>query len=306
MIHFVHSEDSHAPEPQRPWARKRFTRPARWSEALITAGIWLGFGVVMIPWISIIATVIIRGSKAFYMNYLTTDMLVNSSDDPLNVGGVGHAVVGTLIMVTVAAAVAVPLGILTALYIVEIKGRFAKAVRFFTQAMSGVPSIVAGLFIYSMVVVGITHKYNAIAGSMALAILMLPTVARTAEEVLKVVPRELRDGSYALGASQWRTTVSVVLPNVRSGLVTAAVLGVARVAGETAPLLLTSQYFVKFSTDLVKNPMASLPTYIFGNLGVGSENAVSRAWGGSLVLIVLIVLLSTLARLIGGRTRRSK
>lgn len=306
MMDYFHFDDAQAVEPQRPWTRRRFSKPKRWSEAAMTCAMWVGFAVVMLPWISIIATVVVRGSKAFYIDYLTTDMLVNSSDDPLNAGGVGHAIVGSLIMVTLAALIAVPLGIITAVYIVEIKGRFAKAVRFFTQAMSGVPSIVAGLFIYSMVVIGITHKYNAIAGSMALSILMLPTVTRTAEEVLKVVPRELRDASYALGASQFRTTVSVVLPNVRSGLVTAAVLGVARVAGETAPLLLTSQYFVKFSTDLFKNPMASLPTYIFGNLGVGSDNAVSRAWGGSLVLIVLIVLLSTLARLIGGRTRRSR
>lgn len=117
MMDYFHSDEVHAPEPQRPWARKRFAKPARWSEALITAGIWLGFGFVMIPWLSIIATVVIRGSKAFYIDYLTTDMLVNSSDDPLNVGGVGHAVVGTLIMVTLAAAVAVPLGILSLIHI---------------------------------------------------------------------------------------------------------------------------------------------------------------------------------------------
>ena len=144
--------------------------------------------------------------------------------------------------------------------IVEVRGKAARYVRFFTQAMSGVPSIVAGLFIYATVVVAVTHKFNAVAGALALSILMLPTVARTAEEVLKVVSDDLRSASYALGATQFSTTWRVVIPTVRSGLITSAVLGVARVAGETAPLLLTSQYFVKFTTNVIDGPMASLPT----------------------------------------------
>lgn len=264
------------------------------------------FVAVLLPWVSILATVIGRGAKAFHAGFLTTDMLVNSPDDPLNLGGVSHAIIGTLLIVLAASVLAVPLGIVTAVYIVEIRGRAARAVRFFTQAMSGVPSIVAGLFVYATVVVSLTHRFNAVAGALALAILMLPTVARTAEEVLKVVPDDLRSASYALGASQFATTWKVVLPTVRSGLVTSAVLGVARVAGETAPLLLTSQYFVRFTTNMWDGPIASLPTYVFANLGVGSENSVARAWAGSTVLLALIFVLFITARLIGGRNRKVK
>lgn len=285
-------------------ASRRGLRAA--TDRIATGVIILGFTAVTIPWVSIVATVISRGLKAFYTGFLTTDMLVSTPDDPLNMGGISHAIIGTLIQVIIASLIAVPLGIVAAVYIVEIRGKAAKYVRFFTQAMSGVPSIVAGLFIYATVVVTITHKFNAIAGALALSILMLPTVSRTAEEVLKVVSDDLRSASYALGATQFSTTMKVVLPTVRSGLVTSAVLGVARVAGETAPLLLTSQYFVKFTTNISSGPMASLPTFIFNSLGVGTENSVARAWAGSAVLLILIFILFFLARLIGGRTRKGR
>lgn len=265
-----------------------------------------GFATVMIPWISLIGTVIQRGAKGIYFGFFTHDMLVNSMDEPLNVGGISHAIIGTIVIVGAATVVAAPLGIIAALYIVEINGKASRFVRFLTQAMSGVPSIVAGLFIYSTVIITITHKNNAFAGALALAILMLPTVARTSEEVLKVVPREVRDASYALGATQVRTTLKVVLPTVRSGLITATILGVARVAGETAPLLLTSQYFVRFTTDMFDSTMASLPTYVFGALRTGTENSLARAWSASLVLIGIVVLLSVVARLLGGRSTGRK
>lgn len=265
-----------------------------------------GFATVMIPWISLIGTVIHRGAKGIYVGFFTTDMLVNSMDEPLNVGGISHAIIGTVIIVGIATMIAAPLGIIAGLYIVEINGKAARFVRFLTQAMSGVPSIVAGLFIYSTIILTVTHKNNAVAGSMALAILMLPTVARTSEEVLKVVPREIRDASYALGATQVRTTLRVVLPTVRSGLITATILGVARVAGETAPLLLTSQYFVRFTTNIFNSTMASLPTYIFGALRTGTELASARAWSASLVLMVIVVFLSVSARLLGGRAAGRK
>ncbi len=265
-----------------------------------------GFATVMIPWISLIGTVIQRGAKGIYFGFFTHDMLVNSMDEPLNVGGISHAIVGTLVIVGIATVVAAPLGIIAALYIVEINGKAARFVRFLTQAMSGVPSIVAGLFIYSTIIIVVTHKNNAFAGSLALAILMLPTVARTSEEVLKVVPREIRDASYALGATQVRTTLKVVLPTVRSGLVTATILGIARVAGETAPLLLTSQYFVRLTTNIFNSTMASLPTYVFGALRTGTENSLARAWSASLVLIAIVVFLSVIARLLGGRSTGRK
>ena len=280
------------------------SRSASPADQLASALIGFGFATVMIPWLSLVSTVVRRGWDAIYFGFFTHDMLVNSLDDPLNVGGISHAIVGTIIIVGIATLIAAPLGIVAAVYIVEVKGRAARTVRFLTQAMSGVPSIVAGLFIYSTIVIGVTHRNNALAGALSLVVLMLPTVARTSEEVLKVVPRELRDASYAMGATQLRTTVRVVLPTVKSGLITATVLGIARVAGETAPLILTSQYYPKLVTDIFKSPMASLPTYVFGALRTGTEQSIARAWSGSLVLIALVVALAISARLISGFGRR--
>lgn len=257
-----------------------------------------------VPLFSIVREVWENGSKAFYSGYLTNDMRVTASSEALNLGGAWHAIVGTLLMVAIATAISVPLGVLSAVYIVEIKGRFAGLVRFLTQAMSGVPSIVAGLFIYSTIVIFFTG-YSAWAGALAYVILMLPTVSRTSEEVLKLVPDDLRAASYALGSSQARTTFFVVLPTIASGLLTAAVLGIARIVGETAPLILTASYFVATSTNL-NEPIASLPIYIFSNLGLGDANATTRAWGGSLVLLVVVLFLFTVARLISARLTRKK
>ncbi len=272
------------------------------SDRIATSLVTVAFAAVTIPWVSIIVTVVRKGSVAFHANYLTDDMRITPSSDALEFGGVAHAIVGTLIMVLIASLIAVPLGILAAVYIVEVKGRLAKMVRFLTQAMSGVPSIVAGLFVYSTVVI-FFGGFSAIAGALSLVILMLPTVARTSEEVLKIVPDELRSASYALGASQARTTFRVVLPTVASGLVTAAVLGIARVVGETAPLILTASYFVATSTSITE-PIASLPIYIFSSLGLGDANATARAWGGSLVLLVVVLVLFVLARTISSRLTR--
>jgi phosphate transport system permease protein len=259
---------------------------------------------VAIPLLSIVRTVWDNGSKVFYSGYLTTDMRITSSSDPLEFGGVAHAIIGTLLMVAIATVIAVPLGVLSAVYIVEVKGRFAGLVRFLTQAMSGVPSIVAGLFIYATFV-AVFGGFSAWAGALAYVILMLPTVARTSEEILKLVSDDLRSASYALGATQARTTFLVVLPTVISGLLTAAVLGIARIVGETAPLILTSSYFVATSTSL-NEPIASLPIYIFSSLGLGDANATSRAWGGSLVLLVVVLVLFTVARIISSRLSRKR
>jgi phosphate transport system permease protein len=274
------------------------------SDRIATALISVAFAAVTIPWVSILLTVIRKGMKAFHANYITDDMRITPSSDALQYGGVAHAIIGTLIMVLVASLIAVPLGILAAVYIVEIRGRFANLVRFLTQAMSGVPSIVAGLFVYSTIVI-FFRSFSAIAGALSLVILMLPTVARTSEEVLKIVPAELRSASYALGATQFRTTFRVVVPTVSSGLVTAAVLGVARVVGETAPLLLTASYFTAKSFNITE-PIGSLPIYIFSSLGIGDANATARAWGGSLVLLVVVLILFVFARIISSRLSRRK
>jgi phosphate transport system permease protein len=272
------------------------------SDRIVASLVSVAFVTVVIPWVSIFWTVIVNGSKAFHTSFFTSDMRVTAFSDDLHLGGLKHAIIGTVLMVLMASLIAVPLGILAAVYIVEIKGRFSKMVRFLTQAMSGVPSIVAGLFVYSTVII-FFGSFSAIAGALALVILMLPTVARTSEEVLKIVPEDLRSASYALGASQARTTIRVVLPTVASGLISATVLGVARVVGETAPLLLTASFFVGTSVN-VTEPIASLPVYIFTGLTLGDANATTRSWGGSLVLLLVVLVLFLFARFVSTRLTR--
>jgi phosphate transport system permease protein len=256
-----------------------------------------------VPWLSIFFSLLQKGYNAIYLGYFTNDMRVTAPDDELNFGGLAHAVIGSVLMVVIATVVTLPLGILSGMYLTEIRGRFSFLVRFIIQSMSGVPSIVAGLFVYATLVDAMS-TFSGIAGAAALAILMLPTVARTAEEVLKLVPDDLRTAGYALGSRQWRTALMIVLPTVRSGLVTAAILGVARVIGETAPLILTSLAATELRVNLFDGPIGSLPTYVFGLLRIGTENAMARAWAGSLVLMVIVALLFGCARVIGNRGPR--
>lgn len=260
--------------------------------------------LAFVPWLSIFVSVALKGYRALYPGYFTGDMRVSTPDDELNLGGAGHAVLGSLIMVAIATVVTLPLGILSGIYLTEVRGRLTFLVRFIVQSMAGVPSVVAGLFIFATVVRSM-GKYSGLAGGLALAVLMLPTVSRTAEEVLKLVPDDLRNAGYALGARQWRTALMVVLPTVRAGLVTAAILGIARVIGETAPLLLTSLNTNGFVFNPIGGTLASLPTYIFAMFMYGTEYSTARAWTGSLVLLVFVMLFFLLARRIGGRNERN-
>jgi phosphate transport system permease protein len=256
--------------------------------------------LAFIPWLSIFVSVLLKGYRALYPGYFVGDMRVTTPDDELNMGGAGHAIVGSLIMVIIATLVTLPLGILSGIYLTEVRGRLTFLVRFIVQSMAGVPSVVAGLFIFTTVVQSM-GKYSGLAGGLALAVLMLPTVSRTAEEVLKLVPDDLRNAGYALGARQWRTALMVVLPTVRAGLVTAAILGIARVIGETAPLLLTSLNTNGFVFNPIGGTVASLPTYIFSMFVFGTEYSTARAWTGSLVLLAFVLFFFLLARRIGGR-----
>ncbi|MFZ9867776.1 MAG: phosphate ABC transporter permease PstA [Ilumatobacteraceae bacterium] len=259
--------------------------------------------VAFVPWLSIFGSVLLKGYSGVRINYFTQDMRTTVPDDFLEYGGAIHAIVGSLMMVLIATVITLPLGILSGIYLTEVRGRFTFLVRFVVQSMSGVPSIVAGLFVYTTYVYG-TESFSAFAGALALAVLMLPTVARTAEEVLKLVPEDLRAAGYALGARQWRTALMVVIPTVRSGLTTAAILGVARVIGETAPLLLTSLSNSSLKFNPFDGPIASLPTYVFGYLQIGTEYAIARAWTGSLVLLAMVLMLFSLARRFGGKDER--
>ena len=259
--------------------------------------------IAFAPWISIFVSVLFKGIKGLRPNFVSSDMRTATPDDFLDMGGAAHAIVGSLLMVLIATVITLPLGILSGLYITEVRGRFSGVVRVVIQSMSGVPSIVAGLFIYTTYV-DATNRFSAFAGALALGILMLPTVARTSEEVLKLVPDDLRSAGYALGARQWRSTLIVVLPTVRSGLITAGLLGVARVIGETAPLLATALSNTSFVFNPLSGPIGSLPMYIFGMMQIGTENSINRAWTGALVLLIVVLGLFTLARYVAGKDKR--
>jgi phosphate transport system permease protein len=273
------------------------------SNSLATTFIYLATALVLLPLISILYTVISRGLPALRLNTFTQDMSQTQPDAPFTEGGALHAIIGTIELVIIAGIICVPIGILTALYLTEVKGRFSKLVRFLVQAMSGVPSIVAGLFIYSVIIVGLGSHYSGVAGALALSILMLPTVARTSEEVLKLIPNDLREAGVALGGTQWRTVARIVLPTARGGLMTAVILGVARVAGETAPLLLTILGSTAIHINPTDAPMNALPLYTFNLMRTGLEIAVSRAWAGALVLLFLVLALFIFARLLSGKQK---
>ncbi|MFM7873132.1 MAG: phosphate ABC transporter permease PstA [Actinomycetota bacterium] len=267
--------------------------------AAVAAIITSGALVAVFPVVSILGTVIVRGVKGIYLGFFTTDMGLASVNDPLNVGGILHAIVGTALMIVIATFVSVPLGISTAIYLTEIKGPGTRLIRFLIQAMSGVPSIVAGLFIYSALISGSGRGFNGLFGAFALAILMLPTVARTAEEVLLLIAQDLREAGLALGATQWRTVAMVVVPAARSGLITAVILGVARIAGETAPLLFTTGGGDVTNLNPVDGVMGSIPFAIWKALISGSEESNARAWASILVLLVLVMVLFFSARRLG-------
>lgn len=259
--------------------------------------------IAITPILSILTTVVTKGAKGISFGIFTRDMSLATPTDPLTAGGLLHAITGTLTLVLCALILSVPIGILTALYLTEIRGRFTRPIRFLVQAMSGVPSIVAGLFILSAVLYPITKQYSGFMGSLALTILMIPTIARTSEEVLKLIPNDLREAGVALGGTQWRTVAMIVIPAARSGLVTAMILGIARIAGETAPLLLLTGGGDRVNPNPFSGPMGSLPYYIWKSFNAGSPEAISRAWAGLLVLLIVVFILFISARLLVNRKK---
>jgi len=271
-------------------------------DSLLSSFALLGMIMTVIPIISIVSTVVIKGYKGIHIGMFFNDMSLNSVNDPIKQGGLLHALVGTIIMVGGALIISFPIGVLTALYLTEIRGKLSRPIKFLVQAMSGVPSIVAGLFILSSLVYPVTKSLSGMMGSLALSILMIPTIARTSEEMLRLIPSELREAGVALGGTQWRTVAGVVLPAAKSGLVTAIILGMARIIGETAPLLLVSGGGDSINLNPTSGAMGSLPYYIWkAFLTGGTEEAFARAWGGLLVLLAFIFILFGLARFISGR-----
>jgi phosphate transport system permease protein len=278
-------------------------------DRLMTVVVATGALALFIPLLLIITYVFTKGVKALSLNFFTETLEFVGPLDPASEGGGAHAIVGTLEQVAVAVVISVPLGIATAVFLNEIGGRLARPVRFIVDAMSGVPSIVAGLFIYALWVGrdgGLGMGFSGFAAGLALSILMLPSVTRTSEEVLRLVPDGLREASLALGASEYRTTTGVVLPTARGGLITASVLGMARAVGETAPLIMTSFGSSFMHLNVFEGDQASLPLFSYRLISSPEAVQQARAWTGALVLIVMVLVLFTIARIAGSPKRMSR
>jgi phosphate transport system permease protein len=258
--------------------------------------------IAIVPLALILYYLIKEGIGAWSADFFTTDPTGRFLGDP---GGIKSAIWGTIVMVALASAIAIPFGVGVALYLVEYgkRGWFANVVRYFVDVMTGVPSVVFGLFVYIVLVVTkIGGTFAAWKGSVALALLMLPVVTRSAEVVLNLVPNDLREGALALGAPRWRVVFRIVLPTALPGLVTGSLLAVARAAGETAPLLFTAAFVFGTQFD-VSQRMNSLPLQIFNDVSQAQDRLVQRAWGAALTLVLLVLLLSLIARLVQRRSR---
>ena len=250
-----------------------------------------------------VAYTLVRGFAAVrHSSFWTQTMARAGPLSPITVGGIAHALVGTLEMLALSTFMSVPLGIAAAVYLAEVGGRAARPVRTLVDAMTSLPDIIAGLFILAFIVLTIGVPKSGFAASLALAITMLPIVARAAETVLRIVPGTLREASYALGGSQWRTVLMVVLPTARSGLATAVVLAMARGIGETAPVLLVAGYSRVMNVNPFANWQTSLPLYTYNEIQSPEPADHIRAFGAGFVLIILVLILFTIARRIGGGT----
>jgi phosphate transport system permease protein len=268
-------------------------------DRMIAALIHGGAAIVFSAVITTIVYTFFRGWAAYHhLNFWTHSMAYVEPTAPLNQGGVLHAIVGTLIEIGIAVVVSLPLGVGTAVFITEVGGRFAQVVRTVVEAMTAMPDILAGLFIYTLLIVRFHVQFSGFAAAMALAVMMLPIIARSSEVVLRVVPGGLREASLALGASRWRTVWKVVLPTARSGLATALILGIARGIGETAPVLICSGESVYLNVNPFVKPMDSLPLYIFQGIESGLNEMILRAWGAASVLLAVILILFVTARVL--------
>ncbi len=256
---------------------------------------------LLIPLTIIVGYTISRGYHALRPQFFTQDLSKVGPLSKSTEGGGSAAIVGSFEMVGIATLLAVPLGIATAIFLNEIGGRLARPLRMIVDAMSAIPSIVAGLFVYAAFILALHQQQTGFAAALALSVLMLPTVARTAEVVLRLVPGGLREASLALGGGEWATVRKVVLPTARTGLLTAVILGIARIVGETAPLILTSLGNTSFNANPFKGKQDALPLFIFRLVRFPQPAQIDRAWAGALALLGLVLVLFIVARLIGGR-----
>ena len=274
-------------------------------DRLLSLCVHLALLAALIPLFSVLSYTVYKGLKKLDGQFLTHNL---TGLGPLDTnGGEYHAIIGTLEQVLMATAIAVPLGLLVAIYITEYgTGWLASAVRFVIDVMTGIPSIVAGLFVFAFWVIGLHRGYSGLAAAFSLTILMLPVVVRSSEEMIKLVPTELREASYALGLPKWKTILRVVLPTASAGITTGTMLAVARVTGETAPLLLTSFITPATNTSPFDGKQAAIPTFIFSQIGLGRPVNYDRAWAAALTLITIVLVLYISARLLTRRNTLSR
>lgn len=268
-------------------------------DRLVTTLVSSAFLVALVPLASLIFTVVSLGAKRFDFEFFSYSMRNILGPG----GGAIHAIVGTLEITLIATVISVPVGILTAIYLIEYgRGRLAKAVTFFVDVMTGIPSIVAGLFAYAVfaLIFGPGIRMG-IAGSVALSVLMIPVVIRSTEEMLKIVPNELREASYALGVPKWLTILKVVLPTAIAGIVTGVMIAIARVIGETAPLLLVAGFTSSMNYSPLEGRMMTLPVFVYtsyANVGTDFQAYIDRAWAGALTLMLIVMILNLGARVV--------
>ncbi len=270
-------------------------------DRFVTTVVWVFFGIALVPLISLVWVVVSKGAPVLSAEFLTYSMRNVVGEG----GGIYHAIMGTMLVTAAAAVISIPVGLLTAIYLVEygVKSRMARTITFLVDVMTGIPSIVAGLFAYALFVLffgeGIRLGFG---GAIALSLLMIPIVVRSCEEMLKLVPNDLREAAYALGVPKWRTIVKVVLPTSLAGIITGVTLAIARVIGETAPLLIIAGSTDSVNMNLFGERMMTLPVYIYYSYtqpGVPPEFGIERAWGAALVLIIIVMTLNLLARAVG-------
>ncbi len=276
--------------------RRRKDKVARGSVVAATV-------VALVPLVLIVYYLLSKGLSSWSVDFFTTDPTGNTFFASSSIGGIKSAILGTIEIVAVASILAVPVGLGVAIWLVEYgrSSRFAQIVRFFVDVLTGVPSIMFGLFIYIALIVGTGSSYAAYKGAFALALLMLPVVTRSAEVVLLLVPGSLRESALALGAPRWKVIFRIVLPTALPGLVTGVLLAIARAAGETAPLLFTAGATMKTEFSL-NGFMNSLPIQIYTDVTSPTTSVVNRAWGAALTLVAMILVLNLLARLLARRS----
>jgi len=284
----------------------RPTRSREIKNVIATVLMWTAFLIAVIPLIWILSTVVVKGGNLLVDSHWWLNSQRGITNREVG-GGAYHAIIGTLIQALVCAVIAVPIAVFTAIYLVEYgRGRFARLVSFMVDILTGIPSIVAALFIFALWVTTLKQDRVGFAVSLALVLLMIPVVVRSTEEMLKLVPNELREASYALGVPKYKTITRIVLPTAFSGIITGVLLGLARVMGETAPLLVLGPYSKSINTDIFSGFMAALPTMINQDRSEARPEAINRVWAAALTLIVLVMLLNIAGRLIARLSKVSK